>query len=217
MNIRFIKTVLILITINFVINSACFAQDDQVRTIIQHKVDELWTTGELKIGYADIASKLWLPELYEHNDFGLLWQNPQNVNDLLADVGNIEKEGLNPEDYHLSQLLVLKLRLEESETPDPELLADYDLLLTDSLVRLCYHLQFGKVDPESLDPAWNMTRQVRGQNPVGAIEKRLQTATLAKGLANIRPEIYYYDLLKSALKKYREIQEAGGWKQLPAS
>ncbi len=216
MNIRFIKTVLILITINFVINSACFAQDDQVRTIIQHKVDELWTTGELKIGYADIASKLWLPELYEHNDFGLLWQNPQNVNDLLADVGNIEKEGLNPEDYHLSQLLVLKLRLDESETPDPELLADYDLLLTDSLVRLCYHLQFGKVDPESLDPAWNMTRQVRGQNLVGAIEKRFRTATLARGLANIRPEIDYYHLLKSALKKYREIQEAGGWTRLPA-
>ena len=216
MNIRFIKTVLILILINFMLYSACLAQDDSARTIIQHKVDELWTTGELKIGYADIASKLWLPELYERNDFGLLWQNPKNVNDLLTDVGNIEKEGFNPEDYHLSQLLVLKLRLEESETPDPELLADYDLLLTDSLVRLCYHLQFGKVDPESLDPAWNMTRQVRGQNPVGAIEKRFQTATLARGLANIRPEIDYYHLLKSALKKYREIQEAGGWKRLPA-
>jgi murein L,D-transpeptidase YcbB/YkuD len=216
MKIRSIKTVLILILINFVIYSACLAQDDLARTIVQHKVDELWTTGELKIGYTDIASKLWLPELYEHNDFGLLWQNPQNINDLLADIGNIEKEGLNPEDYHLSQLLVLKLRLEESETPDPELLADYDLLLTDSLVRLCYHLQFGKVDPESLDPAWNMTRQVRGQNPVGAIEKRFQTATLARGLANIRPEIDYYHLLKSALKKYREIQETGGWTRLPA-
>ncbi len=215
MNIRFIKTVLILITINFVIYSACFAQEDSASVIIQQKIDELWTTGELKIGYADIASKLWLPDLYERNEFRLLWQNPQNVNDLLTDVGKIAEDGLDPEDYHLSQLLVLKLRLDENDSPDPELLADYDLLLTDSLVRLCYHLQFGKVDPESLDPSWNMTRQVRGQNPVGAIEKRLHTATLARGLANIRPEIESYHLLKSALNRHREIQEAGGWKRLP--
>lgn len=204
------QTIFILVVASF-----CFAQDDLTSVIIQQKIDELWTTGELKIGYADIASKLWLPDLYERNEFRMLWQDQQNVDDLLADVGNIEKEGLNPEDYHLSQLLVLKLRLEESESPDPELLADYDLLLTDSLVRLCYHLQFGKVDPESLDPAWNMTRQVRGQNPVGAIEKRLRTASLARGLANIRPEIEYYQILKSALKKYREIQENGGWKRVP--
>lgn len=215
MIIRSIKTFLFLIISSFLLYPACFAQDDPSRSIIQHKIDELWTNGELKIGYADIASRLWLPDLYERSDYGLLWRNPQNVKDLLTDIGSIEQDGLNPEDYHLSQLLVLKLRLDENESPDPELLADYDLLLTDSLVRLCYHLQFGKVDPESLDPAWNMTRQVRGQNPVGAIEKRLRTATLARGLANIRPEIEYYHLLKSELKKHREIQESGGWKALP--
>jgi murein L,D-transpeptidase YcbB/YkuD len=145
----------------------------------------------------------------------LLWQNPQNVEDLLKDIASIADDGLNPEDYHLSQLLVLKLRLDDVESPDPSLLADYDILLTDSLVRLCYHIQFGKVDPESLDPAWNMTRRVRNQNPVGAIEKRLRTATLAKGLKNIRPEIDYYEQSKSVLKKYRAIQDDGGWEAVP--
>jgi hypothetical protein len=95
---------------------------------------------------------------------------------------------------------VLKLRLDDMDPPDPSLLADYDILLTDSLVRLCYHIQFGKVDPESLYPAWNMSRQVHNANPVGAIEKRLRTATLARGLKNIRPEIEYYHLLKSVLR-----------------
>jgi hypothetical protein len=31
----------------------------------------------------------------------------------------IEEDGLNPEDYHLSQLLVKKLRLDGNKSPDP--------------------------------------------------------------------------------------------------
>jgi murein L,D-transpeptidase YcbB/YkuD len=215
MRIRSTKKALILSILFLLISSYSFAQVDSANLIIEEKIDELWTTGKLKIGLADIASKHWLPDLYERNEFQLLWQNPQNVKDLLDDIGSIADDGLDPEDYHLSQLLVLKLRLDGVESPDPSLLADYDILLTDSLVRLCYHIQFGKVDPESLDPAWNMSRRVRNANPVGAIEKRLRTATLAKGLRNIRPEIEYYHQLKAVLKKYRAIQDAGGWQTVP--
>ena len=215
MKYRLTITVLVLIILNLVSYSSSLAQVEQANVIIGQKIDELWTTGKLRIGYADIASEHWLPALYERNDFQLLWQNPQNVADLLNDIGKIAEDGLDPEDYHLSQLLVLKLRLDENQSSGPELLADYDILLTDSLVRLCYHLQFGKVDPESLDPAWNMSRQVRNKNPVAAIEKRLQTGSLAAGLRNIRPKNTYYHLLKSALKKYRRIQDAGGWEMMP--
>ena len=215
MKIRALKTVLILIILNLMIYSFSFAQVDFANVIVEDKLDELWTTGKLNIGYASIASKHWLPNLYERNDFQLLWQNPQNVADLLDDIGRIAEEGLDPEDYHLSELLVLKLRLDENKSPDPTLMADYDILLTDSLVRLCYHLQFGKVDPESLDPAWNMSRQVHNKNPVAAIEKRLRTGSLAAGLKNIRPKMEYYHRLKSVLKKYRAIQDAGGWAAVP--
>jgi murein L,D-transpeptidase YcbB/YkuD len=209
------KAILLPIILNLLLYSFSFAQNDRANFNIEDRIDELWTTGKLNIGYANIASKHWLPALYERNGFQLLWQNPQNVKDLLTDVGRVAEEGLNPEDYHLSHLLVLKLRLDENKSPDPSLLADYDILLTDSLVRLCYHTQFGKVDPESLDPVWNMTPQIHNKNPVAAIEKRLRTGSLAKGLNNIRPEIDYYQLLKGVLKKYRDIQDAGGWETVP--
>ena len=212
---RYVKIIFFLISLQFVLCFFCFARAEQTSLIIGQKIDELWTTGKLDIGYASIASKHWLPALYERNDFQLLWQNPVNVADLFNDIGNVAEDGLDPEDYHLSQLLVLKLRLEDTDSPDPALVADYDILLTDSLVRLCYHIQFGKVDPESLDPAWNMSRQVHNKDPVAAIEKRLRTGSLAAGLRNIRPKNTYYHLLKLALKKYREIREAGGWAALP--
>ena len=215
MIIRFMKVCLLFLVLALTISSVGFPQTDLARQIIEARIDELWTTGKLQIGYTDIASKHWLPSLYERNDFQLLWQNPQNVTDLLDDVARVAEEGLNPEDYHLSELLVLKLRLDESDSPDPELLADYDILLTDSLVRLCYHIQFGKVDPESQDPAWNMGLQIHNKNPVAAIEKRLRTGSLAQGLENIRPKYDYYHLLKAVLKKYRDIQGAGGWEPVP--
>ncbi len=215
MKIRLVIMFLTLVILNPMIVSLSCAGDKPANVIIEERIDELRTTGRLSIGYADIGSKNWLPDLYERNDFQLLWQDPRNVKDLLNEIGSIAEDGLNPEDYHLSQLLVLKLRLDESKSSDPSLMSDYDILLTDSLVRLCYHLQFGKVDPESLDPDWNMSRQVRNQDPVGAIEKRLRTGSLARGLRNIRPEIDYYHLLKSVLKKYQEIHEAGGWETMP--
>jgi murein L,D-transpeptidase YcbB/YkuD len=160
-----------------------FAPAGLANVIIEERIDELWTTGKLNIGYASIASKHWLPDLYERNDFQLLWQNPKNVADLLKDLGSIAEDGLDPEDYHLSQLLVLKLRLDQSESPDPSLLADYDILLTDSLVRLLYHIQFGKVDPESLDPAWNMTRQVHNRHNI----VRFKTPGGGKRCPPVRP------------------------------
>ena len=215
MNLRPIKILLLLVILTPLFYSLSFARKDPAILIIEERIDELWTTGELNIGYASIASKHWLPDLYERNGFQLLWQDPQNVKDLLNDIGSIAEEGLNPEDYHLSQLLVLKLQLDDNKSPDPSLLSDYDILLTDSLVRLCYHLQFGKVDPENLYPTWNMSRQIHNQNPVAAIEKRLRTGSLAEGLKNIRPKTHLYQMLKALLKKYREIQEAGGWETMP--
>ncbi|MGD9138658.1 MAG: L,D-transpeptidase family protein [Desulfobacterales bacterium] len=215
MNLRLIKMLTLLVILTPLFYSLSFADKDPATLIIEEKIDELWTTGTLNIGYASIASKHWLPNLYERNGYQLLWQDPQNVTDLLNDIGNIAEDGLNPEDYHLSQLLVLKLQLDQNKSLDPLLLSDYDILLTDSLVRLCYHLQFGKVDPENLYPTWNMTRQIHNKNPVVAIEKRLQTGSLAEGLKNIRPKTHLYQMLKALLKKYREIQEAGGWETMP--
>ena len=215
MIMRTLKILSILVIYTLLLVSLSFADKDPVQVIIEERIDEIWTTGKLNIDNASIASKYWLPDLYERNDFQLLWQNPQNIKDLLNDIGSIAEDGLDPEDYHLSQLLVLKLRLDQNKSPDPSLLSDYDILLTDSLVRLCYHLQFGKVDPESLDPAWNMTRQIQNRNPVAAIEKRLRTGSLADGLKNIRPKMPFYNKLKEVLKRYRQIQDAGGWGTVP--
>lgn len=183
---------------------------------IQSRIDELWTTGRLQIANASIASRDMLPDLYERNGFEPLWQNPQNVQDLISEISTIDSEGLYAEDYHLSSLLALQLQVDQSHRENFSLLADYDILLTDSLIRLCYHLLWGKVDPEGVHPHWNMGRQVNpDRDPVGALERRLVTGTLAEGLKNIRPRFKRYELMKDALKKYMTFAENGGWEPIP--
>ena len=75
----------------------------------------------------------------------------------MAVIRNAESHGLDSRDYHLPALERLGVRV-ALESADPETLADYDLLLSDALLRVTYHAVFGKVDPESLDPHWNLAR-----------------------------------------------------------
>ncbi len=59
----------------------------------------------------------------------------------------------------------MRVQIGPDTSSDPELLADYDLLLTDSLIRMGYHLIFGKVDPEEHHPHWNLMVEIDDDHP----------------------------------------------------
>ena len=52
----------------------------------------------------------------------------------------IDDGGLRPNDYHYTILNQLRSRADSDTSSDPEPLADIAILLTDSLIRLGYHL-----------------------------------------------------------------------------
>jgi murein L,D-transpeptidase YcbB/YkuD len=95
-------------------------------------------------------------------------------------------------------------------------MADYDLLLTDALIRLAYHLMFGKVDPERIDPNWNMVRVLHGVDPAAEIESALNSGDVYGALEKEKPSHPFYTGLKGALARYRQIQASGGWPVVPA-
>ena len=191
------------------------AQDDPVVEIIRSKVEQLEATGELTVRGQKIASLTVLPDIYEARGFRLAWTDPQNVEGLLHAVTGIEEDGLDPDDYHLGTLRELFAEERAGETQDPDLKADLDLLLTDSLVRLGYHLNFGKVDPENLDPHWNLAREIDDRNPAVVIQALLDSGSLAGRLQELRNPHAVFEGLKSALARYRAIEAAGGWKPVP--
>jgi len=191
------------------------AQADPTQAAIGRRVEQIRRDGRLEIGTDGISAVELIPDYYEAYDFLPAWTDPANVLDLFRAIDDLEHEGLLPRDYHREALFRLRERIEASSTFNPELLADYDLLLMDALLRMVYHLLGGKVDPERLDPNWNFSEDIRTLDPVTAIRDALTSGALYQFLERTKPAGPFYTRLRRALAEYREIQEAGGWKAVP--
>ena len=128
------------------------AEIESAQQVIRDKIKQHRYVKPLKIGPASVSSTIVLPDFYERREFRLAWEKRSCVDDLLRAIRDSETDGLDPRDYHLTALEQLRRELEATSTPNPTLQADFDILLTDALVRLGYHLMFGKVDPGALRP-----------------------------------------------------------------
>jgi murein L,D-transpeptidase YcbB/YkuD len=190
------------------------AGDDTVREMLRGSVEQLAEGMNPRIGGAQLSSVHVIPRLYEENSFRTLWVNPCNIDELLGLVEGSFDEGLDPEDYHSSTLRSLVAEREKSNAPD--IRAALDLVLTDSLVRLGYHLFFGKVNPEALDSDWNLRRDLGGRDPVELVRAAIGSPSLRVYIDELIPRGPIYDDLKAALAEYRGYEAAGGWPIVPA-
>jgi murein L,D-transpeptidase YcbB/YkuD len=195
-----------------------FAAEDTLRPPLTANVETLRNGGSLSIAGETLASRIVLPALYEIHDYAPLWSNPQAIDQLLGAIRSIDREGLVAADYHLAALDALQQRLTAGRAGarPAELTAEFDLLLTDALVRLTYHLAFGKVDPEALDPDWNMRRQIEQPDAVARLDAAIREGHIDVLLDALRPALPSYARLIAALQEYRGIAARGGWRNVPA-
>jgi murein L,D-transpeptidase YcbB/YkuD len=166
-------------------------------------------------GSATIASSIVLPALYEKQDYRPLWNRGISIVQLLEAIAAVDEDGLVPADYNPDALNTLLARRVDNPD-DPGLAADLDLLLTDSLIRLGYHLTFGKVDPEALDPEWNMNRFVENLDDVLQTADAIRTGNVDRLVLSFRPTAPGYGRLRHALANYRKYRLRGGWDPVPA-
>src|SRR5690606_11978508 len=92
----------------------------------------------------------------------------------------------------------------------------FEVLATDALARYAFHLRFGKVNPEALEPSWNFSRTLEGTSPVAALQRVIDAEDITAALDALAPQEPRYGELKAALRAYRAIERAGGWPQLAA-
>lgn len=192
------------------------AQSDSVTEALRARIERLRETGTLQLLDARVASSVVLPEFYERRDFRPAWQDTAAVDDLLRAIRDAWNDGLDPRDYHLPELERLRAEIDSTPQPSPELLADYDLLLSDALAGLGHHLRFGKVDPDSLGPAWNLLRGQGTQDPATMMQDAIDSGSLYSAIEELRPTHFVYSGLRAELARYRLLRKAGGWKPIPA-
>ncbi len=182
------------------------------RDEIQQRITLIRDGAEVSIRGGHIASVIVLPALYERRDYLPVWTNPVAAEQLIDILETIDTDGLDSQDYHLSTLRALRTEL--TSKPDPVTRAGYDLLLSDSLIRLGYHLQEGKVDPEELDANWNMTHTLGDLDSILAMSRAIELASIPQLVDELRPGHPIYTGLKKALARYRQIEVQGGWPQI---
>jgi murein L,D-transpeptidase YcbB/YkuD len=174
---------------------------------LRHAVERL-RAGDARVGGERVAARGLIAEVYERRGFAPAWNDPARARDLLALVEASHEHGLDPADYHLAVV-----RAAGGGVPMDA--AARELLLTDALVRLAYHLHFGKVNPRELDPDWNFRRALRGAEPALALERALAAPALAPEVLAYAPRLTPYQLLMDALARYRALAAAGGWRAVP--
>ena len=183
--------------------------------IIRAKMQMLQSAGTLTIRSVKIAATSAMPVFYENRNYRRAWTNPQTVAQLIAAVEGISADGLDPSDYHYPRLKEIQLRFETAPSATPRTLAEADILLSDSLLRLVYHLTFGKVDPQGLSPYLNLLRVIDHPDPLGQIERAVDSGSLDHFLDSLKPKHPFYLRLKTALSAYRSIRHSGGWQPIP--
>jgi L,D-transpeptidase YcbB len=160
-----------------------------------------------------IADAGFLIGFYERRQFRPAWEDATKLAALLAALRGSVRHGLSPADYHVDEIALAYARRTEATALER---ANLDILATDGLARYAFHLRFGKVNPEELEPTWNLSRSLTGIDPFAALERLLAASDLPAALDAFAPHDPRYGELIRALAQHRELARAGGWPAVPA-
>jgi len=188
---------------------------DAVAEALRARVEALRAGREVRVAGEPIASRRLIPEFYEAREFRPAWGRPGQVEALVRLVAASRDHGLDPADYHAAALGRLPGAGSASAPPDAAALAERDLMLTDALVRLAYHLRFGKANPRELYPDWNFSRSLGAIDPVRTLETAIASESLEATVEQFAPQLPIYGRLRGALARHRAIEASGGWPRVP--
>jgi L,D-transpeptidase YcbB len=109
------------------------------------------------LGCANKSSRVITPEesieLAIENEILLeSWDYKENRIATIEAIRNASNEGLNPEDYHYSQLV----KYEDSIILTPSETETYHKLLTESIIKYTSHLRNGKINPLEIYDDWEI-------------------------------------------------------------
>jgi len=190
------------------------ATADEIQELLRQRIETIHETGGLRIGDAQIAAIRAIPVIYEKRGFELVWTRPAMVDELMSAIAAAPQHGLDPEDYHY-EALTARLDIAGKGLKGATSTVNLDLLLTDALAQYALTLHFGKLDPEDLDPEWNLSREFGNEGIVDHFFEVLETGEIARFLEEASPQFPPYRRLMDALLGYHELAAAGGWPSVP--
>ncbi len=183
------------------------AAADSVAEGIRTQVERLREHGTITLHGQAVFNTPDMATFYERRGFEPAWTRAGAVDELLASIRGIERDGLQPADYHpdaIAAALAVRDR------------TSLDVLATDALVRLMSHLRSGKVDPASLNKEWNLEPRVDTTTLSELLDVAFVGPSVSHAIDQQRPTHFIYDGLVRTLAEYRALAARGGWPTVPA-
>ncbi|MCC6135101.1 MAG: L,D-transpeptidase family protein [Candidatus Contendobacter sp.] len=181
------------------------------------RIEPLPTT--VKVENRELRTQYLIP-FYVQRDYRAAWLSADGkprsaVDDLIKALGEADREGLRPADYHRAELQKLLSSLEQGEAGrTAEQLADADLLFTDAYLTYASHLLSGRLSPRKVDPEWAIPP--RSRDLAETLREALANDKVMGSLRALAPQGKGYVQLRDTLHRYRKVEQEGGWPMVGA-
>ncbi|AYF32603.1 murein L,D-transpeptidase [Vreelandella alkaliphila] len=167
-------------------------------------------TGALEQALAqrlDTQSSALLPveDFYQQLNQRPVWQDINRVEALVQALNSLEDDGLAPSDYDAGSLLNA---FQVSQQAGALAQADFDIQATTALLLALEHLSRGKVNPNEVEPKWDIPRPERRYSLL-RIAHAVENDDIQGALDYVRPSSTEYAQLRDALRQYRTLAEKG--------
>jgi L,D-transpeptidase YcbB len=221
----FPRAVTLLAFLSLVLASACRtdqAEDDparlQVSFFLQRELESASPPAYINTETRG-AVRIWklMRRSYQERGFDPIWYDSggiRQLDELKEAICQSAQEGLNPASYHLNVIDRVHERANDDESDDvtrAEELAKLELLASHAFLLYGSHLLSGVINPR-----WDLVRAELD------LFSRMEGGLEAGGVADVlheelAPSHQGYQQLRETLRRYQEIDAAGGWPQVEAT
>jgi len=158
-----------------------------------------------------------LKAFYAARDYQAAWTDDNGFlprgQALVEALNQADAEGLDLAAYRRD---VIPQLIEQAESdiaqdlPVGDLLGNLDLVMTESYLRYTSDVLRGTIDPGAEGLDWKVARE--DATDADFLNSLLEDEDFDQALAELRPQLPFYDRLREGLARYRQVAEAGGWR-----
>ena len=186
---------------------------------INQKVTSSTAARSITVSGTNMRLSPALPAFYQKRSYEAVWidenGNPRQADELVEAIKASYYEGLNPEDYGLTQMEAVLAKVKSANgKADIADLAELDVQFSNSFLTYANDLYYGQVTPEQID-----LELIFGERRIDLgdlMAKAVSEGSVTESLNGLLPKYPVYGQLKTALERYRQLEAAGGWQPIPA-
>lgn len=131
--------------------------------------------------------------------------------EMLTQIENSKYDGLLPDDYNINEIYAKSSNPDDEDKKFRNLTSEekvkLELLLTDGFFNLAHDLEFGKINPSSLDPNWKFEEKETDVSYTALLEEVANGSSVEKTFESLYPSSALYAKGREAIEELYEIQK----------